>query len=248
MPSNFISSTQTTVSSLPPRKRAKTEAEKEQRRIERIIRNRKAAHASREKKRKHVEQLESYVKALEENLSEMFNNQYTIFKHLKSLDPSADFDVIQKVNRPDDFTFTDEEISCETTKSSKRQKTESETEFEIKNQDIGRKSVEEEKHNNQEFFSSPLFSTIPSPTISNSDFSNPNTPSINYSNSDFYTLDAKSMFDGNLDLHKYLEPELSIQTDLNEFDVDDVLKSTESNDMGSLGMFNSVHSAVMHIY
>lgn len=43
---------------LPPRKRAKTEDEKEQRRVERILRNRQAAHASREKKRKHVEDLE----------------------------------------------------------------------------------------------------------------------------------------------------------------------------------------------
>ncbi|KAG5368276.1 Transcriptional activator HAC1 [Yarrowia sp. C11] len=43
---------------LPPRKRAKTENEKEQRRIERIMRNRQAAHASREKKRRHLEDLE----------------------------------------------------------------------------------------------------------------------------------------------------------------------------------------------
>lgn len=43
---------------LPPRKRAKTKDEKEQRRIERIMRNRQAAHASREKKRRHVEDLE----------------------------------------------------------------------------------------------------------------------------------------------------------------------------------------------
>lgn len=43
---------------LPPRKRAKTTEEKEQRRIQRIMRNRQAAHASREKKRKHVENLE----------------------------------------------------------------------------------------------------------------------------------------------------------------------------------------------
>ena len=37
-------------STLPPRKRAKTQEEKEQRKIERILRNRRAAHASREKK------------------------------------------------------------------------------------------------------------------------------------------------------------------------------------------------------
>ncbi|KAF7192398.1 Transcriptional activator hac1 [Pseudocercospora fuligena] len=42
---------------LPPRKRAKTEDEKEQRRIERIKRNRAAAHNSRERKRQETEVL-----------------------------------------------------------------------------------------------------------------------------------------------------------------------------------------------
>lgn len=61
-------------STLPPRKRAKTKEEKEQRRVERILRNRRAAHASREKKRKHVEYLESYVVKLEQNLQIMSDN------------------------------------------------------------------------------------------------------------------------------------------------------------------------------
>jgi transcriptional activator HAC1 len=42
----------------PSSKRAKTEAEKEQRRVERVIRNRNAAHASRERKRAEVDRLE----------------------------------------------------------------------------------------------------------------------------------------------------------------------------------------------
>ncbi|KAF2761405.1 hypothetical protein EJ05DRAFT_483773 [Pseudovirgaria hyperparasitica] len=42
---------------LPPRKRAKTEDEKEQRRIERVKRNRLAAHNSRERKRQEVDEL-----------------------------------------------------------------------------------------------------------------------------------------------------------------------------------------------
>lgn len=67
-------------SSLPPRKRAKTDEEKEQRRVERILRNRRAAHASREKKRKHVEYLEAYVLALESNMSTLTSN----FNRLKS--------------------------------------------------------------------------------------------------------------------------------------------------------------------
>lgn len=44
---------------LPPRKRAKTEDEKEQRRIERVKRNRLAAHNSRERKRQEVELLQA---------------------------------------------------------------------------------------------------------------------------------------------------------------------------------------------
>jgi transcriptional activator HAC1 len=69
IPSNFKTT-------LPPRKRAKTKEEKEQRRIERILRNRKAAHASREKKRKHVEFLEGYVIDLEKQMSlvQLLNN------------------------------------------------------------------------------------------------------------------------------------------------------------------------------
>jgi len=44
---------------LPPRKRAKTEDEKEQRRVERVLRNRRAAQSSRERKRQEVEALEA---------------------------------------------------------------------------------------------------------------------------------------------------------------------------------------------
>ncbi|POR36365.1 Transcriptional activator HAC1 [Tolypocladium paradoxum] len=50
---------------LPPRKRAKTEDEKEQRRVERVLRNRRAAQSSRERKRLEVEALEQRNKELE---------------------------------------------------------------------------------------------------------------------------------------------------------------------------------------
>ncbi|KAF4434354.1 Transcriptional activator hac1 [Fusarium austroafricanum] len=50
---------------LPPRKRAKTADEKEQRRVERVLRNRRAAQSSRERKRQEVEQLEKRNKELE---------------------------------------------------------------------------------------------------------------------------------------------------------------------------------------
>lgn len=58
-------------STLPPRKRAKTKEEKEQRRIERILRNRRAAHQSREKKRLHLQHLEKKAWLLEQILAQV---------------------------------------------------------------------------------------------------------------------------------------------------------------------------------
>lgn len=60
------------------RKRAKTEAEKEQRRIERVIRNRLAAHSSRERKRKEVECLED-AKSVIENENDRLRKQLVIY-------------------------------------------------------------------------------------------------------------------------------------------------------------------------
>lgn len=54
--------------SLPPRKRAKTEDEKEQRRIERVKRNRLAAHNSRERKRQEYEVLQAEKDKMESDL------------------------------------------------------------------------------------------------------------------------------------------------------------------------------------
>ena len=63
---------------LPPRKRAKTEDEKEQRRIERVKRNRLAAHNSRERKRQEYEvlqaekdQMEADLKSYQQKLAHM---------------------------------------------------------------------------------------------------------------------------------------------------------------------------------
>ena len=91
--------------SLPPRKRARTEAEKEQRKIERIIRNRKAAHASREKKRKHVEHLEAYVKLLESNVNNLYQNQEVLISLLKG----ESIIRVEKVERPADLCLSDEQ-------------------------------------------------------------------------------------------------------------------------------------------
>ena len=60
------------------RKRAKTEAEKEQRRIERVIRNRLAAHSSRERKRKEVECLEDQKSVIESENSRL-RNQLVVY-------------------------------------------------------------------------------------------------------------------------------------------------------------------------
>ena len=54
--------------SLPPRKRAKTDDEKEQRRIERVKRNRLAAHNSRERKRQEYELLQDEKDRMEADL------------------------------------------------------------------------------------------------------------------------------------------------------------------------------------
>ncbi|GMG23216.1 unnamed protein product [Ambrosiozyma monospora] len=105
--------------SLPPRKRAKTEEEKEQRRVERILRNRRAAHASREKKRRHVEHLEKYVLELESCLNGLFTNQSSLLdsqSQLISLLSANNVDFsnvenlnvkpIEKIERPDYLEMT----------------------------------------------------------------------------------------------------------------------------------------------
>ncbi|WPK26427.1 hypothetical protein PUMCH_003781 [Australozyma saopauloensis] len=84
-------------STLPPRKRAKTQEEKEQRRMERILRNRRAAHASREKKRRHVERLEAYVLALEKNNSILQSN-------VSKLSVGASETLLNTLEQPQDTT------------------------------------------------------------------------------------------------------------------------------------------------
>jgi transcriptional activator HAC1 len=102
---NLTSTPGSGCASLPPRKRARTEAEKEQRKIERIIRNRKAAHASREKKRKHVEHLEAYVKLLESNVNNLYQNQEVLISLLKG----ESIIRVEKVERPADLCLSDEQ-------------------------------------------------------------------------------------------------------------------------------------------
>ncbi|KAK3986346.1 hypothetical protein QBC44DRAFT_140320 [Cladorrhinum sp. PSN332] len=70
---------------LPPRKRAKTEDEKEQRRVERVLRNRRAAQSSRERKRLEVEGLEKRNKELEVALLKAQQANNALLEQLKRL-------------------------------------------------------------------------------------------------------------------------------------------------------------------
>ncbi|KIH94084.1 hypothetical protein SPBR_05884 [Sporothrix brasiliensis 5110] len=67
---------------LPPRKRAKTEDEKEQRRVERVLRNRRAAQSSRERKRLEVEALEIRNRELEEQLAKVRRENMLLYERL----------------------------------------------------------------------------------------------------------------------------------------------------------------------
>ena len=67
---------------LPPRKRAKTDDEKEQRRVERVLRNRRAAQSSRERKRVEVEALEKRNEELEEQLQHARNTNIMLAEEL----------------------------------------------------------------------------------------------------------------------------------------------------------------------
>jgi transcriptional activator HAC1 len=70
---------------LPPRKRAKTEDEKEQRRVERVLRNRRAAQSSRERKRLEVEALEQRNQELEDKLLKVQEANLKLVQQLEQI-------------------------------------------------------------------------------------------------------------------------------------------------------------------
>lgn len=74
---------------LPPRKRAKTEDEKEQRRVERVLRNRRAAQSSRERKRLEVEALEKRNQELEAKLRDAQKTNMMMFEQLQAFRQQA---------------------------------------------------------------------------------------------------------------------------------------------------------------
>ncbi|KAH6884065.1 transcriptional activator hac1 [Thelonectria olida] len=74
---------------LPPRKRAKTDDEKEQRRVERVLRNRRAAQSSRERKRLEVEALEQDNKDLKALLAKTQKTNLLLVAELERFRRSA---------------------------------------------------------------------------------------------------------------------------------------------------------------
>ncbi|KAF5018686.1 hypothetical protein F66182_9332 [Fusarium sp. NRRL 66182] len=73
----------------PCRKRAKTEDEKEQRRVERVLRNRRAAQSSRERKRLEVEALEQRNKELEAAIAQAHNTNMRLLSELNQMRRSS---------------------------------------------------------------------------------------------------------------------------------------------------------------
>ncbi|KAL3230854.1 Transcriptional activator HAC1 [Nakaseomyces bracarensis] len=56
---------------MPPRKRAKTEEEKEIRKLQRVLRNRRSSRQSRDKKRRHVDMLEKHCSVMRKIIEEL---------------------------------------------------------------------------------------------------------------------------------------------------------------------------------
>lgn len=175
-----INNNSSIVGNLPPRKRARTDAEKEQRRIERILRNRKAAHASREKKRKHVAKLESYVKLLESNLNEIYQNQSLLFNKLSENNIKIDNNLllIEKIQRPNDLLLSDEEQNI-----NKDDKEEIENENENENET----ESNDESNNDEQKVNEPVVENIVEPvnkkiklesSIDSSPVLSPSNPSL----------------------------------------------------------------------
>ncbi|KAF5240622.1 hypothetical protein FANTH_9473 [Fusarium anthophilum] len=66
--------------SIPPRRRAKTADEREQRMVERVLRNRRSAHNSRERKKVELERLQQRVAELEQTLRTCLEMNHALVK------------------------------------------------------------------------------------------------------------------------------------------------------------------------
>ena len=96
---------------LPPRKRAKTEDEKEQRRVERVLRNRRAAQSSRERKRLEVEALEKRNQELEDLLATAQKTNFALLEELKRHRQGSG--VISTAGSPLDHTLSSQLFGAE---------------------------------------------------------------------------------------------------------------------------------------
>ncbi|EFX05160.1 bzip transcription factor [Grosmannia clavigera kw1407] len=95
---------------LPPRKRAKTEDEKEQRRVERVLRNRRAAQSSRERKRLEVEALEERNKELEALLLNAQKENLMLYQRLTQAEGKS---VVMTSSRSTPVTLSQELFSSQ---------------------------------------------------------------------------------------------------------------------------------------
>ncbi|GAV27857.1 hypothetical protein PMKS-001325 [Pichia membranifaciens] len=259
-------------SHLPPRKRARTEAEKEQRRVERIIRNRKAAHASREKKRRHVEQLESYVKVLELHLNLSLEANRSLLSKLTTNNISCEGVDLKKLQvlRPDGLLLSDEDEASASINSNSASEdhvadsiiAQRERRIEQSNKCINAEEFDfnndleiEAEHEDDEADNSvvdemPVLSKSSPSSVSASEFSNPPTPG---NDENLFNL-CRDQRDFNLcitnsndfmDLNSYLEPEFST-SDFNEVDQSLDFKSTndiiDSNGQNTMGYLSSYNS------
>ncbi|KAF5529284.1 basic region leucine zipper [Fusarium mexicanum] len=94
---------------IPPRRRAKTADEREQRMVERVLRNRRSAHNSRERKKIELERLQQRVVELEQTLKSCLEMNHSLVRTVEqagllsgiSLPPNTFTCAIQRNGGPD---------------------------------------------------------------------------------------------------------------------------------------------------
>lgn len=99
---------------MPPRKRAKTKEEKEIRKIQRILRNRKAAQKSRDRKRNYVANLEKKCNTMKVVLDQL---QSKIDIKSMLIDPNV-WDTYINMEQDDEMSFSSTDVPSSTTEIS----------------------------------------------------------------------------------------------------------------------------------
>ncbi|KAI5820560.1 hypothetical protein BZA77DRAFT_289690 [Pyronema omphalodes] len=101
----------TPTTNLPPRKRAKTAEEKEQRRVERVLRNRAAAQKSREVKKQQMETIESERDQLKQTAEELMERVRQLEARLAQYENIAN---TESLARPVSTFLFDQEMHLQT--------------------------------------------------------------------------------------------------------------------------------------